>query len=90
MTDIYTEQNLALIVLGDDDLRCQSTHEPDDFPGGDNCTIDVVAVKEHCERSFFICLSSYEWNLRLIEAEGWLKCDGCHRPIRDCWKIRPI
>lgn len=94
MCPIETASVVETVLLDemlDRECACESAHGNClDFPGGDICTVEVVARKTVCDSSFLICDASYRWNLEVVGIFGDEPCDGCYRPLGDCWSVIPV
>lgn len=86
-TQEITEFDLSLLPGWDEELKCESRHDPKQVPV---CTVEVVAIKSrHCSKPFLICQASYEYNLRIISGARYY-CSDCGENVYDCWKVTPV
>lgn len=82
--ETITEMDLARLVFGADEMKCESAHEVT------TCSGEVVAIKEtKCGTVIRICRASRDYNLRNLQ-RGNFTCTRCDFLIRSCWTIRPI
>lgn len=73
-------------VFNEDDMECESTHDPHYNPV---CSHEVVALSYGCDnyvmRICENCVKAYK-----AFKEGGGRCLTCQRPAAECWREVPI
>lgn len=84
--ETITEMDLARLVFGADEMKCESpTHDY----GRVRCSHDVTALRHHkCNGPLHICSAMANRSAFFI-ARPLYYCE-CGRSISECWNIRPI